>query len=73
MAEAMADAPRLRAGVEVVEPMGSESYVHLRIGDSLVISRVDAHRRLAVGEVVEPAVLRDRAHFFDVTSEALVA
>jgi multiple sugar transport system ATP-binding protein len=68
-AEQSANAPRLKAAVEVVELMGAESYVHLRSGKSALISRVDAHRRYKVGEVVDSAVFIDKAHFFDPKTE----
>ena len=71
-AEQLAGAPRIRAQVEVVEPMGAESYVHLGLGGSSIISRVDAHRKLAVGETAEPAVYIDKAHFFDPATGACV-
>jgi multiple sugar transport system ATP-binding protein len=64
-AEQMAGAPRIRATVEVVEPMGSESYLYFRLADITFISRVDAHRKFKVGETAEPAVFIDKAHFFD--------
>ena len=72
MAEQLVGAPRLRAVVEVVEPMGSESYVHLRIGDTTFISRVDAHRKFSVGETAEPAVFIDKAHFFNPKTEQCI-
>jgi multiple sugar transport system ATP-binding protein len=68
-AEQLAGAPRIRATVEVIEPMGSESYVYYRAADTTFISRVDAHRRLRVGDAVEAAVFIDKAHFFEPTSE----
>ena len=72
VAEQVPGAPRLKALVEVVEPMGSESYVHMRIADTVFISRVDAHRKFKVGEVAEPAVFIDKARFFDPQSEACI-
>ena len=62
-------ASRIRATVEVVEPMGSESYIYFRVGDTSFISRVDAHRQFRVGETAEPAVFIDKAHFFDCQTE----
>jgi len=64
-AESIPDAPRLRAGVEVIEQMGSESYVHLSIGDVRLVCRMDAHRPLKIGETIEPSVCISRARFFD--------
>ncbi len=64
-AEQLAGDPRIRAVVEVVEPMGSESYIYFRLADTTFISRVDAHRKFKVGDTSEPAVFIDKAHFFD--------
>ena len=69
VAEQVSGAPRIRATVEVVEPMGSESYIYFRTGDTSFISRVDAHRQFRVGETAEPAVFNDKAHFFDCQTE----
>ena len=71
-AEALADAPHISAIVEVVEPMGAESFVYLRAGDANFISRVDAHREYAIGSTVSPAVYIEKVHFFDPDSEETV-
>jgi len=68
-AEQLAGAPRIRATVEVVEPMGSESYIHFKIGDTPFVSRVDAHGKFPVGQTAEPAVFIGKAHFFDPQTE----
>jgi len=72
-AEQLPGAPRIRAVVEVVEPMGSESYIYFRLNDTPFISRVDAHRKVKVGETAEPAVFIDKAHFFDPETEARIS
>ncbi len=71
-AEQVSGAPRIRATVDVVETMGAESYVHLRLGDTAFISRVDAHRRFRVNETVEAAVDTRKIHFFDPGTENLI-
>ncbi len=68
-AEQLPGAPRIRASVEVVEPMGAESYVYQRLGDQTFISRVEPHRRFAVGEAAEFAVFIDKSHYFDSATE----
>jgi multiple sugar transport system ATP-binding protein len=72
MAEQSADSPRIRARVDVVEPMGSESYVHLVVGEARIISRVDPHRRFVEGQDTEMALLLGKAHLFDAQSGALL-
>lgn len=71
-AEQVVGAQRLKGRVDVVEPIGSESYVHLRLGETTVICRIDSHRRLTVGDLAEPALFMDRAHFFDPESTTLI-
>ena len=71
-AEQLAGAPRFRAAVDVIEPMGSESYIYLRAGKNRFISRVDAHSKFSVGEEAAPAVFVDKAHFFDPETEQSV-
>ncbi len=72
-AEQRPEAPRIRSQVDVVEPMGSESYVHLRAGEATFIIRADAHRTFHVGETVDFPVFMDKAHFFDPRTERHIA
>jgi multiple sugar transport system ATP-binding protein len=67
-AEQDAALPRVRAVVEVIEPMGSESYVYLNTGHNSFICRVDAHRRFRVGETAELGVFIRKAHVFEAQS-----
>ena len=64
-AEATEGAPRISATVEVIEPMGSESYLYLNTGKNNFIARVDSHRRCRVGEKMDLAVMLDKGHVFD--------
>ena len=61
--------PRIPAVVDVVEAMGSESFVHLHTGDTSFVSRVDAHRRFDIGQECSQAVFIEKAHFFDTETE----
>ncbi|MBM4149510.1 MAG: sn-glycerol-3-phosphate ABC transporter ATP-binding protein UgpC [Lentisphaerae bacterium] len=71
-AEQLANAPRIRAKVEIIEPMGAESYVHFNIGGTPFISRVDAHVTFQIGQVAELAVFIGKAHFFDPQTECRI-
>jgi len=71
-AERVANAPHIRALVDVVEPMGAESYIYHKLGPATFVSRVDAHQRLKEGQGVEPAVFMDKAHFFDPANDARI-
>jgi multiple sugar transport system ATP-binding protein len=69
LAEQQAGAPRVQAQVDVIEPMGSETYVYLNTGETTFISRADPHQRFNVGEPADLAVFMDKAHFFDTETE----
>ena len=64
--------PRVTARVEVIEPMGSETFVYLNTGENTFIARVDPHRQVKVGEQVSFAVLLPNAHLFDGETELTV-
>jgi multiple sugar transport system ATP-binding protein len=69
-AEAQPSPPRLEAIVELVEPMGAESYVHLRAGRETYIRRADPRSGLQPGQATRPALDVERLHFFDAESGA---
>jgi ABC-type sugar transport system ATPase subunit len=54
----------LQATVELVEPAGNETYVHLAVDGAKLVSRGDADLRPAVGSTV-PVSLAGDLHFFD--------
>jgi len=64
--------PKLRAMVDVTEPMGSETYVYLKVGPNMLVSRVDAHRVFTVGQAADLAVAIDRVHVFAKDGATLV-
>ena len=59
----------LAAAVEVVEPMGAETFVHCRAGDVQVVLRTDQPPP-APGDAVHLALASERLHLFDAGSEA---
>jgi multiple sugar transport system ATP-binding protein len=62
-----------RAGVEVIEQLGSEIILETRIGDARVtVARVDPQVRFMVGETVPLSVQPERLHFFDPITEAAI-
>jgi len=64
--------PKVKAKIEVVEPMGSETYVYLNTGENSFIARVDPHKKLRVGELESLAVLLPKAHIFDGETEKTI-
>lgn len=64
--------PRIKASVEVIEPMGSETYVYLNTGAHSFIARVEAHRRMVVGDSIEFAIYIPKAHLFNKENDLLI-
>jgi len=71
-AEQQADAPRILAKVEAVEPLGPELYVYYTAGAHTFVSRVDAHHRFQIGDQASLVVAADHLHFFDRQTEESV-
>jgi multiple sugar transport system ATP-binding protein len=63
----------LRAVVEVVEPMGSETYLYLTTGAHSFVARVHANERFTVNENLSLTFDMTTAHFFDPVSEVRIA
>jgi multiple sugar transport system ATP-binding protein len=63
----------LTARVDVIEPMGSERYLYLVIGDKSFVARVDPRSAASVGQELEIIFNMDNMHLFDArTEEALL-
>jgi multiple sugar transport system ATP-binding protein len=57
------------AKVEFVEPLGHEVIVHGRVGDELLVAKVDPHRSPQIGTQVQLVIEADAAHLFDAATE----
>jgi len=55
----------LEVGVELVEPLGSEIYLHGGVGDRRLVARVGPEHTVQVGDRVRLAIDLARMHFFD--------
>ncbi len=71
-AEAMPGLPRIKATVEVIEPMGSETYLYLNTGRNSFIARVDSHRTCRVGDRLDLAMMLGKGHLFDVAASGVI-
>ena len=60
------------AGVEVVEPLGSEILLNVRAGGAPIVARVEPSTRVNVHEKVRLALDPARVHFFDASTEAAI-
>jgi multiple sugar transport system ATP-binding protein len=54
--------------VEVVEPMGSEIYLHLSTGKNTFIAKVDSHNQAKTNQIMELVVNLKKIHLFDLES-----
>ncbi len=64
--------PKIKAKVEVLEPMGSETYLYMHTGAQSFISRIDSHREVHVDEEVELAIYLPKSRIFDGETEKLI-
>jgi multiple sugar transport system ATP-binding protein len=71
-AQAASDEFTVTATVEVVEPMGSEIYLHLSTGHNGFIARVNAHDTAKENQDLQLVFDMTKAHFFDVETEASI-
>ena len=63
---------RLRAHVEVVEPVGNEVFLNMRHGGEELVSRVPPHSSVQAGTDIALGFLPERLHFFDPESTARI-
>ncbi len=59
----------VRLKVVLVETLGYEVLVHGRIGDNLMVAKVEPGSKPKIDDVVEVLLERDHLHLFDVASE----
>jgi multiple sugar transport system ATP-binding protein len=60
------------AVVEVVEPMGAETYLHLNTGAHTLVARVPPHERPVIGEKLGIRFDMRKCHFFDAATEKAI-
>jgi len=61
-----------KANVEVVEPMGSEIYLYLAVGQHSMVARVEAESTAEVGDDVKLGVDSRKMHIFDANTEKAI-
>ena len=71
-ADAHLKARQIKATVEVVEPMGSETFLYMTTGRYPFIARVDAFVDPAINTELPLLVNMARAHFFSREDEAAI-
>ncbi len=60
---------RIRGTVEIVEPIGHEAIVHVRVGDALLVASFDSHQTPRPGDSMELVVELDALHLFDAETQ----
>jgi multiple sugar transport system ATP-binding protein len=60
---------RVSGEVEIVEPLGNEVVVHSRIGDDILVAKLDPHQIPKMGAPIELVVELDTLHLFDAQTE----
>jgi multiple sugar transport system ATP-binding protein len=63
------DAVRLEGTAELVEPLGHEVVLHLKVGSQLLVAVVDARSVPRSGDAVELEIRSRNMHLFDAASE----
>lgn len=62
----------ITATVEVIEPMGAETYLYLNTNKHPFIARVDAHEKVEVNQKLEVVFNMSKVHFFDPATEKAI-
>jgi multiple sugar transport system ATP-binding protein len=62
----------LRGEVEVVEPLGAETEIHVSVDGTLLVAKVDGHAPVRVGDKVELLADLSRLHAFDPETEKAI-
>ena len=64
--------PKVKAEIEVIEPMGSETYLYVNTGVHSFIARVEAQRRFKVGDTIELPFFLPKAHIFCGETDSII-
>ncbi len=68
-AENSKNPPLIDGIVEVVEPLGSETYVYFKHNDLKLIAKIDPEKEIKVGQKVSFPILMKKIHIFDAETE----
>jgi multiple sugar transport system ATP-binding protein len=66
------DHPCFDAVIEVVEQLGSEILLDMKVGESIMVASVEPTVRVKVGDKLRVAVRRSRLHVFDAQTGAAI-
>ncbi len=60
---------KLTTDVEIAEPLGHEVIVHARLGDDLIVAKLEPHNIPRMGDKIELTFELDTIHLFDAETE----
>jgi multiple sugar transport system ATP-binding protein len=60
---------RVQGVVDLVEPIGHQAIVHVRLGEDVLVAAFDAHNMPKIGETIDLVVELDALHLFDAGTE----
>jgi multiple sugar transport system ATP-binding protein len=66
---ARGETAQIQVEAEILEPLGHEVIVHGRIGDDLLVSKLDPHHAPKMGDTIEVVLELDALHLFDAETE----
>jgi multiple sugar transport system ATP-binding protein len=66
------DQPCFDAVIEVVEQLGSEILLDMKVGESIMVASVEPTARVRVADKLRVAMRRSRLHVFDAQTEAAI-
>jgi len=62
----------ISALVDVIEPMGAETFLYLTSGEHSFIAKIGGHEQCRVGDSIDLALTIERAHYFDSETEKVI-
>jgi multiple sugar transport system ATP-binding protein len=62
----------IKANCEVIEPMGSEVYLHLNTGKNPFIAKVGGHNRPTINQDMDLVLDMSKVHFFDKDTDVAI-
>ncbi len=62
----------IKAKVDIIEPMGSEIFLYLKVGEDSIIAKVKSNSHVQVDQTIDFVLDMKKVHFFDKSTEKLI-
>lgn len=62
----------IKAKVDVIEPLGSEIFVHLTCGKHICVGRMDSRTKVEVEQNMEISIEMEKTHIFDADTSSVI-